>query len=110
MFKGNCTKCGRRKAQFVGDGIFDSIGSWVKGAANKVADTAKSAYNKTIGDDKFVSGFKKGFGGTFQALGAPAGAIINSFAPGVGSVAGAAISHAGKAISGGGVKRRRTKQ
>lgn len=101
-----------RKSRFVRDG--DGLWDWIKGAANKVADTAKNvghkiadtaktAYHKTIGDKGFQSGFKQGFGNTLGVLGAPAGSIINSFAPGIGTVTGAALSYAGNKVAGRGI-------
>lgn len=123
MIMGGCVACGARKSRFVrdGDGIFDSIGDFFKGAAHKVADVAtnaahkvasvaKTGYEKTIGDRDFQNGFKKGFGNTLGVLGTPAGAVINSFAPGVGSATGYALSHAGNYIAGNGLKRRRRRR
>lgn len=107
MIIGGCVSCGARKSRFVreGDGIWDSI----KNAASKVGNFAKNAYNKTIGDKGFQNGFKQGFGKTLGVLGGPAGSVINTFAPGVGSATGHALTYAGNKIAGGGLKRRRSR-
>lgn len=109
MVIGGCLTCGARKSRFVreGDGFFSSIGDAFKGAANKVADVAKKGYNATIGDKGFQNGFKQGFGKTLGVLGGPAGSVINTFAPGVGSVTGHALSWAGNKIAGSGVRGRK---
>lgn len=105
MVIGGCVACGARKSRFIrhGDGLFD----WIKGAANKVADVAKKGYNATIGDEGFRNGFKQGFGKTLGVLGGPAGSVINTFAPGVGSATGSALSYAGNKIAGSGVRGRK---
>lgn len=108
MIVGGCLTCGARKSRFVrdGDGIFDKVGDFFKGAANKVADVAKKGYNATIGDEGFRNGFKQGFGKTLGVLGDPAGKVINTFAPGIGTATGHALSYAGNKIAGSGVSGR----
>lgn len=109
MIMGGCLSCGARKSRFVreGDGIFDKVGDFFKDTAHKVANTAKKGYNATIGNEGFRNGFKQGFGKTLGVLGAPAGAVINTFAPGVGTATGHALSYAGNKIAGSGVHPRK---
>lgn len=89
----------RRRRQIEGDGFFGDVGDFFKGAANKVADTAKNVYNSTIGDTGFQNGFKKGFGKTLQTL-SPALGLVNLVAPGVGTIGSYAARAAGNQIAG----------